>query len=77
MAAVPVPIYDAESRAQTFDQAAMLVSASSTRRISVRWRATTSGRTPRPRPRVIFGELYQHGGEWKFGAVGQGYASGL
>jgi len=26
---------------------------------------------------MIFGELYRHGGEWKFRAVGQGYASGL
>lgn len=26
---------------------------------------------------VIFGEVYRHGGEWKFRAVGQGYAGGL
>ena len=26
---------------------------------------------------MIFGELYRHGGEWKFSAVGQGYAGGL
>ena len=26
---------------------------------------------------MIFGELYRHGGEWKFRAVGQGYACGL
>ena len=26
---------------------------------------------------MIFGELYRHGGEWKFRAVGQGYAGGL
>jgi tellurium resistance protein TerD len=26
---------------------------------------------------VIFGELYRHGGDWKFRAVGQGYAGGL
>jgi tellurium resistance protein TerD len=26
---------------------------------------------------MIFGEIYQHGGEWKFKAVGQGYAGGL
>jgi len=26
---------------------------------------------------MIFGELYRHAGEWKFRAVGQGYASGL
>jgi tellurium resistance protein TerD len=26
---------------------------------------------------LVFGELYRHGTEWKFRAVGQGYASGL
>ncbi|MCX7089007.1 MAG: TerD family protein [Methylococcales bacterium] len=26
---------------------------------------------------MIFGELYRHAGEWKFKAVGQGYAGGL
>ena len=26
---------------------------------------------------MIFGEIYRHGGEWKFKAIGQGYAGGL
>lgn len=26
---------------------------------------------------LVFGELYRHGAEWKFRAVGQGYTSGL
>jgi stress response protein SCP2 len=26
---------------------------------------------------MIFGELYRHNGEWKFKAVGQGFAGGL
>ncbi|WP_461712785.1 TerD family protein, partial [Streptomyces sp. DSM 41029] len=26
---------------------------------------------------MVFGELYRNGAEWKFRAVGQGYASGL
>ncbi len=26
---------------------------------------------------MIFGEVYRHGGDWKFKAVGQGYAGGL
>ncbi|WP_291430450.1 TerD family protein [Deinococcus sp.] len=26
---------------------------------------------------VIFGEIYRHGGEWKFRAVGQGFVGGL
>ena len=26
---------------------------------------------------MVFGELYRHGGEWKFKAIGQGFAGGL
>jgi tellurium resistance protein TerD len=26
---------------------------------------------------MVFAELYRHGGEWKFNAIGQGYAGGL
>jgi tellurium resistance protein TerD len=26
---------------------------------------------------MIFGEIYRHGGEWKFKAIGQGFAGGL
>jgi tellurium resistance protein TerD len=26
---------------------------------------------------MIFGEVYRHDGEWKFKAVGQGFAGGL
>jgi tellurium resistance protein TerD len=26
---------------------------------------------------MIFGELYRHGSEWKFKAIGQGFAGGL
>ena len=26
---------------------------------------------------TVFGELYRHSGEWRFTAVGQGYAGGL
>jgi tellurium resistance protein TerD len=26
---------------------------------------------------MIFGEIYRHGSEWKFKAIGQGFAGGL
>jgi tellurium resistance protein TerD len=26
---------------------------------------------------MVFGEIYRHGSEWKFKAIGQGYAGGL
>ncbi|WP_283843859.1 TerD family protein [Kitasatospora humi] len=32
---------------------------------------------PRTETAMVFGELYRHSGDWKFRAVGQGYASGL
>lgn len=43
---------------------------------------TEIGRFPMNRPgntesAMIFGEVYKHGGRWKFRAIGQGYASGL
>ena len=52
-------------------------SAWSTRRTARNSPATTSARTPPRETAMIFGELYRYGGEWKFRAVGQGYASGL
>jgi tellurium resistance protein TerD len=30
-----------------------------------------------PETAMVFAEIYRHGGEWKFRAIGQGYASGL
>ncbi|WP_162004536.1 TerD family protein, partial [Yersinia pestis] len=32
---------------------------------------------PPPPPAMIFGELYRNNDEWKFKAVGQGFAGGL
>jgi tellurium resistance protein TerD len=26
---------------------------------------------------VVFGEIYRHGSEWRFNAIGQGYSGGL
>jgi tellurium resistance protein TerD len=30
-----------------------------------------------PETAMIFSEIYRHNGEWKFRAIGQGYATGL
>ena len=32
---------------------------------------------PHPNAVVLCGDLVRHNGEWKFRAIGQGYASGL
>jgi tellurium resistance protein TerD len=73
----PVSIYDADARVQTFGQ----VSEAYIRVLNqadgaelARYDLTEDASTETA---MIFGELYRHGAEWKFRAVGQGYASGL
>jgi tellurium resistance protein TerD len=73
----PVSIYDADLRLQNFGQVRnayiRVVNLTSGHEI-VRYDLSedASGETA-----MIFGELYRYQGEWKFRAVGQGYASGL
>ena len=52
-------------------------SASSTATAAPRSRATTCREDASTETAMIFGELYRHGGEWKFKAIGQGFAGGL
>ncbi|MFD8598917.1 TerD family protein [Kitasatospora sp. NPDC059646] len=72
-----VSIYDADARLQSFGQVSnayiRVVNVSDGSEIA-RYDLTedASGETA-----MIFGELYRYQGEWKFRAVGQGYASGL
>ncbi|MET7638666.1 TerD family protein [Streptomyces sp. NPDC005438] len=73
----PVSIYDAESRHQTFGQVTdayirVLNQADGTELARYDLTEDASSETA-----MIFGELYRYGNEWKFRAVGQGYASGL
>ncbi|MFC5722910.1 TerD family protein [Streptomyces gamaensis] len=73
----PVSIYEAESRGQTFGQvrdAYIRVADRADGRELARYDLTEDASTETA---MIFGELYRRGGEWKFRAVGQGYASGL
>jgi|KBSSwiStaDraftv2_1062776.scaffolds.fasta_scaffold00864_24 tellurium resistance protein TerD len=72
-----VSIYDAEVRRQTFGQvrdAFIRVLDSTTGLEIARYDLTEDASTETA---MLFGELYRYGGEWKFRAVGQGYASGL
>ncbi|MFE0463280.1 TerD family protein [Kitasatospora sp. NPDC058965] len=73
----PVSIYDGELRLQNFGQvrnAYIRVVNLTTGYEIARYDLSedASGETA-----MIFGELYRYQGEWKFRAVGQGYASGL
>ncbi|MYU07024.1 TerD family protein [Streptomyces sp. SID8366] len=74
----PLSLYDAAGRGHTFGQV---------RRVHIRVldqdggtelaRYEVAGGALGHETALVLGELYRHGAEWKFRAVGQGYASGL
>jgi tellurium resistance protein TerD len=73
----PVSIYDADSRSQNFGQvrnAFIRVVNQADNAELARYDLTEDASTETA---MVFGELYRNGAEWKFRAVGQGYASGL
>jgi tellurium resistance protein TerD len=72
-----VSIYDAESRQQSFGQvrnAYIRVVNQAGGAELTRYDLSEDASTETA---MIFGEIYRHGGDWKFRAVGQGYTSGL
>ncbi len=73
----PVSIHDADARGQTFGQVRnafiRIVDRSSENELA-RYDLSEDASTETA---MVFGELYRNGGEWKFRAIGQGYASGL
>ncbi|MGW1495613.1 TerD family protein [Streptomyces sp. NBC_01410] len=73
----PVSIYEAESRQQSFGQvrnAFIRVVNQSDNNELARYDLSEDASTETA---MVFGELYRNGAEWKFRAIGQGYASGL
>lgn len=73
----PVSIHDAEARGQNFGQvrnAYIRVINQAGETEIARYDLTEDASTETA---MVFGELYRNGPEWKFRAVGQGYASGL
>jgi tellurium resistance protein TerD len=73
----PVSIYDADSRGQSFGQvqnAYIRVIDRSNGSELARYDLSEDASTETA---MVFGELYRAGTEWKFRAIGQGYASGL
>jgi Uncharacterized proteins involved in stress response, homologs of TerZ and putative cAMP-binding protein CABP1 len=72
-----VTIHDAEARRQNFGQVAnafIRVVNDVTGTEIVRYDLAEDYSTETA---MVFGELYRHNAEWKFRAVGQGYAGGL
>lgn len=73
----PVSIHDADGRGQNFGQVvnAFIRVVNATDGVEVaRYDLTEDASTETA---MVFGELYKREGDWKFRAVGQGYASGL
>lgn len=75
--AITVTIHEGESRGQNFGQVQnafirVVNDPSNTEIVRFDLNEDYSTETA-----MIFGELYRHNGEWKFRAVGQGYAGGL
>ncbi len=73
----PVSIHDARARGQNFGQVSnafiRVVDQADGREIT-RFDLVEDASTETA---MIFGQLYRHSGQWKFRAVGQGYAEGL
>ncbi|WP_407444613.1 TerD family protein [Rhodococcus sp. (in: high G+C Gram-positive bacteria)] len=73
----PVSIHDADARGQSFGQvrnAFIRVVDRSNDRELARYDLSEDASSETA---MVFGELYRRGTEWKFRAIGQGYASGL
>ncbi|WP_149182088.1 TerD family protein [Streptomyces sp. TRM49041] len=73
----PVSIHDADNRGQSFGQVrnAFIRVVNQTGGAELaRYDLSEDAATETA---MVFGELYRHGSDWKFRAVGQGYASGL
>jgi len=73
----PVSIYDAATRSQSFGQvmnAFIRVVDQSNNTELARYDLSEDASTETA---MVFGELYRNAAEWKFRAVGQGYAEGL
>ncbi len=75
--AVAVTIHDADARRQNFGSVSnafvRVVDQASGKEIT-RYDLTEDSSTETA---MIFGEVYRHGDEWKFRAVGQGFSGGL
>lgn len=74
---ITVTIYDAQVRSQNFGQvgnAFIRIVNDVTGTEVVRFDLAEDASTETA---MVFGELYRNNGEWKFRAVGQGYAGGL
>ncbi|GHJ92155.1 chemical-damaging agent resistance protein C [Streptomyces sp. NE5-10] len=73
----PVSIHDADARGQSFGQVRNAFIRVVNQADNVELARYDLSEDAATETAMVFGELYRHGAEWKFRAVGQGYASGL
>ena len=73
----PVSIYEAETRQQSFGQVRNAFIRVVNQADSVELARYDLSEDASTETAMVFGELYRNGAEWKFRAIGQGYASGL
>jgi tellurium resistance protein TerD len=73
----PVSIHLADERAQTFGQVGNAFIRVVNQADGVELARYDLSEDASTETAMIFGEVYRYQGEWKFRAVGQGYASGL
>ncbi|NJA56776.1 TerD family protein [Streptomyces sp. NEAU-H3] len=73
----PVSIHEAESRGQSFGQVRNACIRVVNREGGTELARYDLSEDASTETAMVFGEVYRHGTEWKFRAVGQGYASGL
>ncbi|MEV0846536.1 TerD family protein [Streptomyces sp. NPDC049954] len=73
----PVSIHDAEARGQSFGQVRNAFIRVVNRAGGAELARYDLSEDASTETAMVFGEVYRHGAEWKFRAVGQGYASGL
>jgi tellurium resistance protein TerD len=73
----PVSIYEAEERAQSFGQVRNAFIRVINQAGDVEIARYDLSEDASTETAMIFGELYRNNGDWKFRAVGQGYATGL
>lgn len=75
--AITVTIHDAQARHQNFGQIANAFIRIVNQDTGVEVVRFDLGEDYSTETAMVFGEVYRHNGEWKFRAVGQGYAGGL
>jgi tellurium resistance protein TerD len=72
-----VTIHDAEARKQSFGQVSNAYIRVLNKKDNTEIARFDLSEDASTETAMVFGEVYRHGADWKFKAVGQGFAGGL